>query len=151
VTETVFVGGSDNLVASSVERLRSRGLRVALDDFGTGYASLVHLKQFPVNVLKIDRSFVEQFTKDGGDPVVRAIIGLGKGLRITTIAEGIETELQAARLREEGCDQGQGFLVSAAVPAEQVPALITDIGIHAAKDRRTRIRRHVDKIAALRR
>ena len=85
------------------------------------------------------------------DPIVRAIIGLGKGLRITTIAEGIETELQAARLREEGCDRGQGFLVSPAVPPDQVPGLIDAIGIHVLKERRSRVRRQIDKVAALRR
>jgi diguanylate cyclase (GGDEF)-like protein/PAS domain S-box-containing protein len=151
VTERVFLDRDPERLAKILSQLNSAGVSIALDDFGTGYASLVHLKQFPVNVLKIDRSFVEQFTKDGGDPIVRAIIGLGKGLRITTIAEGIETELQAARLREEGCDRGQGFLVSPAVPPDQVPGLIDEIGVHVLKDRRSRIRRQVDKVAVMRR
>jgi predicted signal transduction protein with EAL and GGDEF domain len=151
VTERVFLDRDPERLAKILSQLSNAGVSIALDDFGTGYASLVHLKQFPVNVLKIDRSFVEQFTQDGGDPIVRAIIGLGKGLRITTIAEGIESELQAKRLREEGCDRGQGFLVSRAVPADQVPGLIDDIGVHVAKERRSRVRRQVDKVAVLRR
>jgi diguanylate cyclase (GGDEF)-like protein/PAS domain S-box-containing protein len=151
VTERVFLDRDPERLAKILSQLNNAGVSIALDDFGTGYASLVHLKQFPVNVLKIDRSFVEQFTMDGGDPIVRAIIGLGKGLRITTIAEGIETELQATRLREEGCDRGQGFLVSPAVPPDQVPGLIDEIGVHSRKDRRSRIRRQVDQVAALRR
>ncbi len=152
VTERVFLDRDPERLAKILSQLSGAGVSIALDDFGTGYASLVHLKQFPVNVLKIDRSFVEQFSKDGGDPVVRAIIGLGKGLRIATVAEGIETELQAGRLLAEGCDRGQGFLVSPAVPADQVPGLVHDIGMHVQKgERRTRVRRHVDKVTALRR
>jgi diguanylate cyclase (GGDEF)-like protein/PAS domain S-box-containing protein len=153
VTERVFLDRDPERLANILNQLNKAGVSIALDDFGTGYASLVHLKQFPVNVLKIDRSFVEQFSQDGGDPVVRAIIGLGKGLRIITVAEGIETELQAKRLLAEGCDRGQGFLVSPAVPADQVPRLVTEIGMHMRKgDRRSGgIRRQVDKVAALRR
>jgi diguanylate cyclase (GGDEF)-like protein/PAS domain S-box-containing protein len=149
VTERVFLDRDPELLAQILGRLCDAGVSIALDDFGTGYASLVHLKKFPVNVLKIDRSFVEQFS-DGDDPIVRAIIGLGKGLRITTVAEGIETERQARRLHEEGCARGQGYLISPAVEAEQVPRLVRKIGIHAPTgDRRTgRVRRKADRKAA---
>lgn len=110
VTESVFFGGSDSLVAESVKRLRSRGLRVALDDFGTGYASLTHLQTFPVDVIKIDKCFVERLTADSsGEVIVAALIDIARKLGMRTVAEGVETEGQAARLKELGCTLGQGF------------------------------------------
>ena len=120
VTETVFVGGSDNLVASSVERLRGRGLRVALDDFGTGYASLTHLLTFPVDIIKIDKSFVERLV---GDPasgvIVAALIDIAKKLGMPIVAEGVETLAQAEGLRALGCTLGQGFLFYRAAPFDE--------------------------------
>ena len=110
VTETVFFGGSDSLVTESVKRLRSRGLRVALDDFGTGYASLTHLQTFPVDVIKIDKCFVERLVGDPtGEVIVAALIDIARKLGMRTVAEGVETEAQAKRLQELGCTLGQGF------------------------------------------
>jgi diguanylate cyclase (GGDEF)-like protein len=110
VTETVFFGGSDSLVSESVKRLRSRGLRVALDDFGTGYASLTHLQTFPVDVIKIDKCFVERLVGDStGEVIVAALIDIARKLGMRTVAEGVETEAQATRLQELGCTLGQGF------------------------------------------
>ena len=94
----------------SVKRLRSRGLRVALDDFGTGYASLTHLQTFPVDVIKIDKCFVERLVGDStGEVIVAALIDIARKLGMRTVAEGVETEAQATRLQELGCTLGQGF------------------------------------------
>ncbi|MBI2780181.1 MAG: EAL domain-containing protein [Chloroflexi bacterium] len=93
-----------------LQQLRSLGVRVVLDDFGTGYSSLAYLRQLPLDTIKIDRSFVTDL--DVHDPnvgIVRAVVSLAHGLGITVVAEGIETDEQARRLRELGCDMGQGF------------------------------------------
>jgi diguanylate cyclase (GGDEF)-like protein/PAS domain S-box-containing protein len=125
VTETVFLGRGAEYVESALKTLSREGVEIALDDFGTGYASLSHLKQFPVDVLKIDRSFVRDFAEDPDDAaIVRAVINLGKSLGIKTVAEGVETEAQAAFLADQGCDFGQGFLYGRAIAASEMPALI---------------------------
>ena len=108
-------------VTAAFERLRHAGMTIALDDFGTGYASLIHLKQFPVDVLKIDCSFVQSLDDPSNAAIVRAIVNLGRDLGITTVAEGIETDAQADRLRRKGCDQAQGYLFSPAIAAEPGP------------------------------
>ena len=110
VTETVLVGGSDNMVANAVKHLRAKGLLVALDDFGTGFASLTHLLTFPVDIIKIDRSFVDRLTGDPSSGVIVAgLIDIARKLGMRTVAEGIETPEQAARLQELGCTIGQGY------------------------------------------
>ena len=125
VTETVFLGRGAESVERTLKLLSQAGVTVALDDFGTGYASLSHLKQFPVDLLKIDRGFVRDL---GHHPdaaaIVRAVINLGHSLEIEIVAEGIETGAQEARLLAQGCDYGQGYLYSPAVPAAEVPALL---------------------------
>ena len=124
VTETVFLGRGAEYVHRALALLSARGVQIALDDFGTGYASLRHLKQFPVDIIKVDQSFVRDMNRDPGDEaIVRAVINLGRSLGIRVVAEGIETEAQAARLIDLRCDIGQGFLFSRAVPARRVPAL----------------------------
>ncbi len=108
-----------------LRELRGMGVHVALDDFGVAYSSLSQLRGMPLDGLKIDRSFVERLGgRDAGEDVelVRAIIALGKSLRLTVTAEGIETKEQNSLLRTLACDEGQGFLFSQAVPAEYVPA-----------------------------
>ncbi|TPG14677.1 EAL domain-containing protein [Sphingomonas koreensis] len=126
ITEGVFLGRGAHHVGRALALLSRSGMRIALDDFGTGYASLTHLKQFPVNILKIDRSFVDGIGKNADDTaIVRAVIGLGNSLGIETVAEGIETVAQAGFVKAHGCDVGQGFLYSAAQPAACVPGLIT--------------------------
>lgn len=127
VTETVFIGQIAESVARTLAILSDAGVTIALDDFGTGYASLTHLKQFPVDVLKIDQSFVSRLTDRDDDEdavIVRAVIDLARNLGIATVAEGIETEAQARHLARRGCDFGQGFLFSRAIPASRVPALV---------------------------
>jgi diguanylate cyclase (GGDEF)-like protein/PAS domain S-box-containing protein len=126
VTETVFLGRGAESVHRALALLNSEGVKIALDDFGTGYASLRHLKQFPVDIIKIDQSFVRDMALDPGDEaIIRAVINLGRSLGIKVVAEGIESEEQARRLLELECDFGQGFLFSRAVPASQVPILVS--------------------------
>jgi len=125
VTEIVFLGRGAEYVHRALALLNAKGVKIALDDFGTGYASLRHLKQFPVDIIKIDRSFVRDMAVDPGDEaIVRAVINLGRSLGISVVAEGIETELQLDRLSRLGCDIGQGFLFSPSVHARRVPALV---------------------------
>jgi diguanylate cyclase (GGDEF)-like protein/PAS domain S-box-containing protein len=125
VTETVFLGRGAEYVHRALALLNARGVKIALDDFGTGYASLRHLKQFPVDIIKIDKSFVHDMTVDPGDEaIIHAVVNLGRNLGISVVAEGIETEEQERRLIEVGCEFGQGFLFSRAVPANRVPGLV---------------------------
>lgn len=129
VTETVFLGRGAEYVERALKLMSEAGISIALDDFGTGYASLRHLKQFPVNVIKIDRSFVQNMETDPDDAaIIEAVLNLGKSLKIEVVAEGIETVSHAARLKQMHCDYGQGFLFSPAVAARQVPALVRSLG-----------------------
>lgn len=121
VTEGVFLGRGVPHIARALRVLREAGVSIALDDFGTGYASLTHLRQFPVDVLKIDKSFVGGITRSVDDSaIVRAVIGLAKNLGIVTVAEGVETRAQEAFVRHHGCDIGQGFLYGMAIPASEI-------------------------------
>jgi len=125
VTETVFLGRGADCVERTLKMLSGAGITIALDDFGTGYASLSHLMQFPVDLLKIDRSFVRELGQSpDAAAIIRAVINLGHSLEIGIVAEGIETAAQEARLLAQGCDYGQGYLYSRAVPAEEIPALL---------------------------
>ncbi|WP_267394538.1 MULTISPECIES: EAL domain-containing protein [unclassified Sphingomonas] len=125
VTETVFLGRDAECVGQTLDAFSRAGVTIALDDFGTGYASLTHLKAFPVDVIKIDRSFVSSLDTDAGDAaIIDAVVGLGHRLGMKVVAEGVETLAQARHLREGGCDEGQGYLFGRAVPAAVVPGLI---------------------------
>ena len=126
VTENVFLGRGADGVGRSLHMLSSAGVSIALDDFGTGYASLRHLKDFPVDEIKIDQSFVRDMEVDAGDEtIVRGIINLAKGLGLKAVAEGVETQAQADKLTKLGCEYGQGFLFAKAMPAIRVPAMVT--------------------------
>jgi EAL domain-containing protein (putative c-di-GMP-specific phosphodiesterase class I) len=113
-----------------LHQLKQLGLRLAVDDFGTGYSSLSYLRQFPIDVLKIDRSFVQQITAD--DPhksaLVSAIIQIGKSLELSVVAEGVETEKQLAYLQDHECTEGQGYLFSRPLTAAQF-AILVNTGI----------------------
>lgn len=126
VTETVFLGQLADTVSAALNTLSQEGVTIALDDFGTGYASLTHLKQFPVDSIKIDRSFVSMLgvveTEDAA--IVGAVIDLANNLDIRTVAEGIETPEQLAHLMVKGCDVGQGYLFGRPMGAGQVVDLI---------------------------
>ncbi len=100
--------------------LSGEGMRVAIDDFGTGYSSLDQLRRMPVDVVKVDRSFVSRMCEGTTDSeLVAAVVGMGRALNLVVIAEGIETPEQAAALRDLGCGFGQGFLYARPLPAEK--------------------------------
>jgi len=125
VTETVFLGRGADSVAQALKLLSSAGVGIALDDFGTGYASLSHLKQFPVDFIKIDRSFIRDLEHDPGDAaIIDAVVNLGRSLGIHIVGEGVENERQHSFLTALGCDFGQGFLYGEAVPADQVGEML---------------------------
>lgn len=126
VNESVFMSSHDKTVPHAVEQLRSQGLLVALDDFGTGYASLTHLMSFPVDVIKIDRSFTERLgiNDQPGEVVVRAILEIARRLGMKVVAEGIETARQAEVLRDLGCELGQGYRFSRPVSAPDTTHLL---------------------------
>lgn len=125
ITENALLGHSGGPAEAIVGALTAGGVRVALDDFGTGYASLSHLKGLPIDVLKIDRSFVSGLSGAAGDDAIAsAIIALGRSLGKLVVAEGIETADQAMLLRLRGCDVGQGFWYSKPLPAKDVPSYL---------------------------
>lgn len=125
VNEAVFMGGSDMLVPRAVEALRSRGILVALDDFGTGFASLTHLLTFPVDIIKIDRSFVGKLGVDGpSETVVSGLVDIVSKLGMRIVAEGVEQEEQARALRRFGCRLAQGYLYSRPVSDAQCTRLL---------------------------
>ena len=120
VTESVFVGRRAGLVEQLLQRLHRRGVSIALDDFGTGYASLTHLRRFPIDRLKIDRSFVRGILHSPNDAtIVRTIIELGHSLDLEIVAEGVETREQLDFLRRHRCDHIQGYLIATPAPAEE--------------------------------
>jgi EAL domain-containing protein (putative c-di-GMP-specific phosphodiesterase class I) len=123
VTEGVLMDDPVRL-ASVLERLKESGVRVGVDDFGTGYSSLSYLQQFPIDMLKLDRSFVAGLARgSGGRKIVRAIARLSQELGLVTVAEGIERQDELTLLREFGYDLGQGFLFAPALPFDEVMAL----------------------------
>jgi diguanylate cyclase (GGDEF)-like protein/PAS domain S-box-containing protein len=125
VVENVFMGRSGDQVDRTLRSLSQAGVTIALDDFGTGFASLTHLRRFPVDVLKIDRSFISTLGDERADgAIANALVGMAQSLGIETVAEGIESEKQAACLRTFGCTHGQGFLFGKAIPAASVAELI---------------------------
>ena len=110
ITETTLMRDADK-TADRLEHLRGLGVRIAIDDFGTGYCSLSYLRRFPIDVLKIDRSFVSGLSEsEDARALVRTLVRLGKDLGLRTLAEGIEDDEQLAELRKEHCEAGQGFL-----------------------------------------
>jgi EAL domain-containing protein (putative c-di-GMP-specific phosphodiesterase class I) len=124
MTESVLMARTDEVVAL-LRRMRTLGVRVAVDDFGTGYSSLSYLSRFPVDILKIDKSFVHHLGDGGGQgELVRTIVRLGESLRLDTVAEGIETQEQRAALQAMGCTFGQGYLFARPLPADEVDHLL---------------------------
>jgi EAL domain-containing protein (putative c-di-GMP-specific phosphodiesterase class I) len=123
LTEGVLMDDAES-TACVLKELKAMGVHLAVDDFGTGYSSLSYLQQFPIDVLKIDQSFVHQISADPNDSaIVRAIIDMGRNLKQRVIAEGIETREQLAFLQGRHCAEGQGYLFSRPLAAPQFAAL----------------------------
>ena len=132
ITESVLLADNEATIAT-LHQLRDLGIRISMDDFGTGYSSLSYLRSFPFDKIKIDRSFVRDLSTQGDcAAIIRAVTGLGRGLGMTTTAEGVETREQLQQIRDEGCNEVQGFLFSIPKSARDIREFI---------DRRTRRRR----------
>lgn len=129
VTESVYLGQRDHVVADAIKALRADGMRVALDDFGTGYASLTHLLTVPVDIIKIDKSFIDRLVPgDAGIFIVEGLMGIARNLGIRVVAEGIEVQSQADHLLDLGCQLGQGYLFSKAVDRTAAADLLERFG-----------------------
>jgi EAL domain-containing protein (putative c-di-GMP-specific phosphodiesterase class I) len=119
ITESLAMQNAEH-VLKMMQRLTEDGVALAMDDFGTGYSNLSYLKNYPLSVLKIDQIFVRQFLEDAGDEaIIIAILALAQSFRLSVIAEGVETESQASRLKALGCNYFQGYLFSKPLTAEQ--------------------------------
>jgi diguanylate cyclase (GGDEF)-like protein len=125
MTETIFIE-DDEATLTVLHNLRDLGVRIAMDDFGTGFSSLSYLHRFPFDKIKIDRCFIKNLPGDSGsEATIKAIIGIAKARNITTTAEGVETEEQKNILCALGCDQIQGFLISAARPVSELASTMS--------------------------
>jgi diguanylate cyclase (GGDEF)-like protein len=126
ITESVAMQDVE-LAIATLRKLKQIGVGLSIDDFGTGYSSLSYLKRFPIDRLKVDQSFVRNLTTDASDAaIVRAVITLGRSLKLKVIAEGVETKWQLEVLRRYRCDEMQGFLFSRPVPAAEFAQLVID-------------------------
>jgi len=130
ITETTLMSNAEE-TARRLEELKALGVRIAVDDFGTGYSSLGHLRQFPVDVLKIDRSFVSQLAEGGeGEILLHTLVQLGKALEIETTAEGIERPQDLSLIRDKECDNGQGFLFTRPLSAQDAGSFFSQWPAH---------------------
>jgi predicted signal transduction protein with EAL and GGDEF domain len=128
ITESLLLTDSDQTL-ETLHRLRDLGVRIALDDFGTGYSSLSYLRRFPFDKIKIDRSFMRDLARKGDSlAIIKAIIGLGHSLGMELVAEGVETEEQLNAVREQGCNEVQGFYFSPPMPPAAVRLLLETTG-----------------------
>src|SRR5690606_33663411 len=127
ITEGIVIHNLDDTIAK-MHRLKKLGISFAMDDFGTGYSSLTYLKRLPVDVLKIDQSFVRDATSDPNDAeIVRAIVAMAHSLNLQVIAEGVEQPEQLELLLQQGCHQYQGYLFSKPLPLEEFHNLLVSI------------------------
>ncbi len=126
ITENTLMQDME-VIVPKLKAIRELGVRIAVDDFGTGYSSLSYLHQFPINTLKIDRSFVGDIRAEQGDAsIIDAIVAMARGLHLDLIAEGVENRTQLKYLQQQGCEEVQGFIFSPAVPATDLVALLKD-------------------------
>ena len=124
ITESVAMGDAEATV-QTLQRLKALGVELAIDDFGTGYSSLAYLKRFPLDVLKIDRAFVSGLQRDSDDTsIINAVVSLARALRLTVVAEGVETADEAAQLHELGCTVGQGYYWAKPLPPTQADSFV---------------------------
>ncbi len=134
MTESVLLDDS-GATLSTLRAIQTMGVRLAIDDFGTGYSSLSYLHRFPVDVLKIDRSFIERMSEGGDASLVSTIVRLGHTMNLETVAEGIERPDEMLMLRRQGCTTGQGFHFSPALPADEIqPLLMERTQLRAVRD-----------------
>jgi EAL domain-containing protein (putative c-di-GMP-specific phosphodiesterase class I) len=127
LTESLIMDNSE-LAISAMHRLTAMGVRIALDDFGTGYSSLSYLTRFPLDKLKIDRSFILPIgtaTGEDGEAIVKSVISMAKALKIRVVAEGVESEDQADFLSRHGCDEMQGYLYARPLSVAAMGALLS--------------------------
>jgi EAL domain-containing protein (putative c-di-GMP-specific phosphodiesterase class I) len=114
-------------VKRTLQRLKAMGIRISVDDFGTGYSSLAHLKELPIDSMKIDRSFVQDLPRErGSTAIAHAVMQMAQGLEITVIAEGVENDEQRRFLAAEGCDVLQGELISVPLTAAELAAWVAE-------------------------
>ncbi|MBN8194584.1 EAL domain-containing protein [Bacillus sp. NTK074B] len=125
ITESVLIQNEETFI-SSIERLKEIGIRFSLDDFGTGFSSLLYLKKFNVDTVKIDRSFIRDYLNESDAEITKSIIRMAHGLRLTVVAEGVETKEQRMFLIEQECDMIQGYLFSKPVPPEDFQGFLLD-------------------------
>ena len=126
ITESIAMEGAE-IVVANLNQLRAMGVGIAIDDFGTGYSSLSYLKRYPITSLKIDRSFVSDLATNPADAgIVRAIVEMAHGSKLTVTGEGVETKEQFLCLQKYGCDEMQGYWVSRPLPAEGITQRLTD-------------------------
>jgi diguanylate cyclase (GGDEF)-like protein/PAS domain S-box-containing protein len=125
MTESVLLDNGEGTLAT-LTALRAMGIRLAIDDFGTGYSSLSYLHTFPVDILKIDRSFVERLSTGGDTTLISTILRLGQTMKLETVAEGIEHPQELLLLRRQGCTTGQGYHFSPPVPADRMSRMLAD-------------------------
>jgi len=129
ITESMVMDNPERATAI-LHELRALGVELAIDDFGTGYSSLGYLKRFPVNTLKVDRSFIKDIPTDADDvAITNAVIAMGRSLRLSVVAEGVETEQQAEFLRASGCDLMQGYLIAKPMPAADLQRFLEQHGV----------------------
>ena len=124
LTESTIMDHTGDTIAT-LRKFKEMGAQISIDDFGTGYSSLMYLKTFPIDIIKIDRSFVKDMTVDPDDKTItQAIISMAHSLKLDVIAEGVETQEQLAILKSQGCDIIQGYLFSKPVPGDEIPPLL---------------------------
>ncbi len=126
ITESMLMVDPERAL-KSLTRLRNMGVSLSIDDFGTGYSSLAYLARFPFDILKIDKAFVDAASDSapGGEALIKAIVDIGSGLHLKTVAEGIEQPAQASHMRRLGCDAGQGYLFARPMPADEFTELLS--------------------------
>jgi EAL domain-containing protein (putative c-di-GMP-specific phosphodiesterase class I) len=135
ITETALMRNAEE-TAERLRAIKKLGVRIAIDDFGTGYSSLSHLQRFPVDALKIDRSFLSQLAENPeGETLLRTLVHLGKALSIETLAEGIERSQELALLQEEDCDSGQGYLFARPLEVEDAERFLREWPLEQAARR----------------
>ena len=123
ITESAFFEELD-LFRCTLEKLRDFGFRILMDDFGTGYSSLMMLHSVPIDIIKLDKSFIDDYEDEKGSSIIQCVLNLAKMLKLPVVAEGVETKEQYLYLKNSGCDMIQGFYFSKPVPTEEFLKII---------------------------